>query len=87
MGLRVKTNKATGRDYSYDTGYEDDPEQVKRREGRNKARRMFKGKVKKGQDIDHKNFDATDDSPSNLHVMSKSGNRAKKPPRLRSKKT
>jgi len=57
------------------------PEQKKRRAGRNAARReMVKaGKAHKGdgKDVDHKNFNARDNSRSNLHMMSKSANRAK----------
>lgn len=90
MTNKRKYNKSTGRNYEYDTAFESSPEQVKRREGRNKARRIMekKGKVHKGQmaDIDHENFNTLDNSPSNIHVMDRSANRAKKPPHLRKKK-
>lgn len=89
MGLKVKRNKATGREYAYDTGYEDQPVQIKRREGRNKARRILEkaGRVHKGdgKDVDHEDFNTQNDSLKNLDVMTKSGNRAKKPPKLRKK--
>jgi len=53
-------NKRTGRDYSYDTAYESSPEQVKKRELRNAARRQLekKGVVHKGDghDVDHKHM-------------------------------
>jgi hypothetical protein len=61
--------------------YNESPEQKKRRAGRNQARReMVKaGKAHKGdgKDVDHKNFNTKDNSKSNLHMMSKSANRAK----------
>lgn len=90
MTKRKPYNKSTGRDYSYDLAYESTPEQRKRRAGRNKARSIMekKGKVHKGdmKDVDHRSFDATNDSLSNIHVMTESANRAKKPPHLRKKK-
>jgi hypothetical protein len=41
---------------AYDTAYESTPDQVKKREMRNKARAELekKGLVKKGEDVDHK---------------------------------
>ena len=57
------------------------PEQKKRRAERNAARRLMerKGAVRKGdgKDVDHRNHNTSDKSPSNLRVMSKSANRAK----------
>ena len=44
MGLRVKRNKATGRDYSYDREYESTEIQKKRRAARNRARRIMEPK-------------------------------------------
>ena len=59
--------------------YNSKPEQKKRRAERNKARRIMekKGLVHKGdgQDVDHRNGNTADESPSNLRVMSKSRNR------------
>lgn len=50
-------NKSTGRDYTKDTAYESSPEQIKKRELRNAARRQLEaqGKVSKGddKDVDH----------------------------------
>ena len=61
--------------------YNAQPEQKKRRAGRNEARReMVKaGKAHKGdgKDVDHKNFNTLDNKRNNLHMMSKSANRAK----------
>ncbi len=66
----------------YDKEYRDyhgTPEQLKRRSSRNKARRFMekKGRVEKGdgREVDHKNHDATDNSPDNLRVRDKSDNR------------
>lgn len=68
------------RDYTQATKYESTPKQKKRRAMRNKARRMAlkKGLVHKGDgfDIDHKNHDAMNDSPSNLRKRSVKANRA-----------
>lgn len=68
------------RDYTYDTAYESTPEQKKRRAGRNRARRLMikEGKVRKGdgKDVDHKNHNTTDNSKSNLRIMSKHKNRS-----------
>lgn len=72
------------RDYKREySAYHAKPEQKKRRAGRNAARRyaVSKGLVKKGdsREVDHRNFDATDNSPNNLRVMAKSLNRSKQP--------
>lgn len=69
------------RDYAKEyRDYQGTPEQIKRRAGRNKARRLMikKGKVKKGdgKDVDHKNHNTHDNRPSNLRIMSKSKNRS-----------
>ena len=73
----------SGRVYSdYDKKYQARPEQVAKRVGRNKARRMMIAKkgaaAVKGKDIDHKNKTPTDNRPSNLKIMDRSANRAKK---------
>jgi hypothetical protein len=71
----------TKRNYAYDTKYESSPRQVKRREGRNAARRKLEaeGKVRKGdgKDVDHRNHNTLDNSLHNIHAMSASANRAK----------
>lgn len=72
------------RDYKREySQYHAKPEQKKRRAGRNAARRyaVREGMVKKGdgREVDHKNFDATNNSPSNLRIMSKRMNRSKQP--------
>ena len=48
-----------------------------------RAKAMKAGKVKKGdgREIDHKNFNPRDNSPSNLRVVSKKTNRTKQPSR------
>lgn len=64
---------------AYDTQYESSPQQVKNREARNAARRELEksGKVKKGQDVDHKVPLAAGGSnkPSNWDVKSETANR------------
>lgn len=60
--------------------YNSKPEQIERREDRNKARAIMakKGLVRKGdgKDVDHKNHKTSDESSSNLRVESKSANRS-----------
>lgn len=61
------------------------PEQKKRRAARNKARNaaLKSGKVTKGdkKEIDHKDYNPLNNSPSNLRVVSKKTNRTKQPKR------
>lgn len=78
--------KNPNRNYKKETAYENTPEQVKRREARNKARRdaMKKGKVKKGdgKELDHVGYHRTgslDSVPT--RVVSKAANRARQPKR------
>lgn len=56
------------------------PEQKRKRASRNAARREMerKGRVSKGdgKDVDHKNGNAADNSPSNLRIKAKSSNRS-----------
>lgn len=65
--------------------YHGKPEQIKRRAGRNKARSlMIKKHGKKalaGKEVDHKNYNARDNRPSNLSIKSKAANRRKQPKR------
>jgi hypothetical protein len=73
----------SGRVYSaYDREYQARPEQVKKRVSRNKARRMMISKHGKsklsGKDIDHSDGNATNNTNSNLKIMDRSKNRAKK---------
>ena len=79
---RKGSNKATGRDYSYDKKYESSPEQIRRRASRNAARRRAiasRGKsALKGKDVDHKNGNPLDNRASNLRVESKKKNRGRK---------
>ena len=74
------------RDYKKEyRDYHGTPEQKKRRAHRNAARRLMieKGLVRKGdgKEVDHKNFNATDNRLSNLQIMSRSANRSKQPKR------
>lgn len=79
---RKGSNKATGRNYSYDRAYESRPEQVRRRVSRNRARRRLissRGASRlKGKDVDHKNGNPLDNRSSNLRVESKKKNRGRK---------
>lgn len=81
---RAKSNKATGRDYSYDTEYQDKKKQVANRVKRNAARRLMtkaKGKAAlKGKDVDHKKplSKGGGNGKKNLRVTSKKKNRARK---------
>jgi hypothetical protein len=73
----------SGRVYSdYDKEYQARPEQVKKRVARNAARRMMIRKhgasALKGKDVDHSDGNATNNSKSNLKIMARSENRAKK---------
>lgn len=79
---RPKSNKATGRNYDYDTKYQATAEQKKNRASRNAARaKVVKAKGKaavRGKDVDHKNKNPRDNRASNLKVVSKKKNRGKK---------
>ena len=73
----------SGRVYSaYDREYQARPEQVTKRVSRTKARRMLISKHGKsklsGKDIDHSDGNATNNAKSNLKIMDRSKNRAKK---------
>jgi hypothetical protein len=69
------------RDYKKEyANYQGKPEQKKKRASRGRARYalMKKGRVRlgDGMDVDHKNTNANDNSPSNLRVLSKHTNRS-----------
>ncbi len=53
------------------------PAEVAKRSNRNKARRAKWLKVGDPREVDHKNSDARDNSPSNLQVISRYKNRKK----------
>mgnify|MGYP003350927263 CR=1 FL=1 len=78
--------KNPNRDYAKETAYENRPEQVKRREARNAARRkaMKDGKVHKGdgKELDHVGFHRTG-SLENVptKVVSQRANRKRQPKR------
>lgn len=78
--------KNPSRNYAKETAYENTPEQVKRREARNSARRkaMKSGKVHKGdgKELDHVGFHRTgslDHVPT--RVVSQKANRSRQPKR------
>ena len=60
--------------------YQGKPDQIANRSSRNKARRKLKaaGYSLKGKDVDHKNGNPRDNSPSNLRVVSAGRNRSRK---------
>ena len=69
------------RDYKHEYAtYHSRPDQKKRRAKRNAARSLLiqSGRVKKGdgKDVDHKDRNPNNNSPSNLRIQSKSQNRA-----------
>jgi len=74
------------RDYrkEYDE-YHSKPEQIARRASRNKARSLMikkRGKkALKGKEVDHKDFNAKNNSSSNLSIKSRRANRTKQPSR------
>lgn len=77
---------AKARDYKKEyRDYHATPEQKKRRAGRNAARRLMIRKHGKaalrGKEVDHKNYNATDNRPSNLSIKSRAANRARQPKR------
>tara|TARA_B100000768_G_scaffold178677_1_gene194874 strand:+ start:1972 stop:2208 length:237 start_codon:yes stop_codon:yes gene_type:complete len=74
------------RDYQKEyRDYHGTPEQRKRRSNRNKARRYMinqgRAKVGDGKHVDHKNYNADDNSPANLRVVSARANLKRQPKR------
>lgn len=70
------------RDYKAEyKNYHSKPEQIKRRAGRNAARRLVikkKGAAAvKGKDVDHKDRNPRNNSASNLRIQSKKQNRGR----------
>ena len=65
--------------------YHADEDQKKRRAARNKARRHMErsGRVSRGdgKEVDHKDFNPKNNSPSNLRVVKRKTNREKQPKR------
>ena len=64
-----------------DKAYESRPDQKKRRAARNRARRAavkkYGAAALRGKDIDHRNGNPLDNSPSNLRIMSRKLNRGR----------
>ena len=79
---RKSSNKATGRDYSYDSKYQSSPEQKKNRAKRNAARKKMidqgKAKVGDGKDVHHVKGVSAGNGNKNLKVTSRKYNRGKK---------
>lgn len=78
--------KRTDRNYPQETAYEHRPDQVKRREARNKARRkaIRDGRVRKGdgKELDHVGFHRTGSLDNvRTRVTSRRANRKRQPPR------
>jgi hypothetical protein len=74
------------RDYKKEyNDYHAKESQKKRRAARNKARRHLErsGRVSRGdgKEVDHKDFNPKNNSPSNLRVVDKKTNREKQPKR------
>ena len=59
--------------------YQGTPEQIRRRSSRNKARRkmLAQGRVKRGQDVDHRDSNPMNNSNENLRATSPSRNRSR----------
>jgi hypothetical protein len=74
----MPSGKNYKRDYKQEAKYHAKPEQKKNRAARNAARSEMEkqGKVKKGQDVDHKNGNPKDNRKSNLRAQSPSSNRS-----------
>ena len=73
-------NKAGPKKAAYDKAYNARPEQLKRRAARNTSRAKMKaaGKVKKGQDVHHKDGNPKNQKASNMTSMSPKKNRGMK---------
>jgi hypothetical protein len=74
------------RDYKQEyADYHGTPEQVARRSARNKARRIMQKRYGKealrGKDVDHKSFNANDNSAGNIRLMDWRKNRSRQPKR------
>jgi len=81
QGRQAKQNGGQARNYKKEyANYQSQPEQKKNRAGRNAARRslLSSGRVNKGdgKDVDHKDGNPRNNSPSNLAVKKKENNRS-----------
>jgi hypothetical protein len=87
---RPKSNLKTGRNYAYDTKYQSSQAQIKNRASRNAARsaavKKYGASAVKGKDVDHKDGNPRNNSPSNLKLVSKKTNRGKNKPGQKRKK-
>jgi hypothetical protein len=79
----MATRPRTAHEKAYDAAYQNQPEQIKKREERNKARYQMEkaGKVHKGdgKDVDHKQMlmKGGSNDPSNWRVKSATENRSR----------
>ncbi|HIF9256538.1 TPA: HNH endonuclease [Photobacterium damselae] len=73
--------KSSARKLAYMAEYQKRPENVAKRVGRNKARRLMIAKHGKaalrGKDVDHKDRNPTNNSHSNLRIQTKKENRGR----------
>lgn len=73
------------RNYKKEYELQGRPDRIAERSSRNKARRLMEkaGRVRKGdgKEVDHKNYNPSDNSPSNLRVVSAKVNKKKQPKR------
>lgn len=78
MAKRGEYKKGATADSVRQRAYNSSPEQKARRVERNasRAKMVKEGKVKKGQDVDHKNHNTADKSTKNLRARSVKANRA-----------
>lgn len=80
-----KKKGPNGRDYAQEERLNDTPAQRKKQAARMRARRAMEkaGRVKKHDDkeVDHKDFNANNNSPKNLRVISRKANRSRQPKR------
>lgn len=76
---------ARERDYAREYEHQGTPEQIARRSSRNKARRLLikmRGKAAlRGKQVDHKDFNAMNNNPSNLRAVSARQNQTRQPSR------
>ena len=73
----MPSSKNYVRNYQQENKYKKKPEQIKKRSSRNAARRKMKQLGREcppGKHVDHKDGNANNNNPSNLHCVSASKN-------------